>query len=103
MWVDNKDLLCNCPKLNINKKYLLMAKSNTLVRQQQQQQQQQIYDQVNSYEESFNQTKIMSNNIQQQANFAGILLDRETFITEWKPELVKRLRRFMKHYQNGKC
>ena len=34
---------------------------------------------------------------------AGILLDRETFITEWRGVFFRRMRRFHRHFKNGKC
>lgn len=94
LWVDNKDLLCSCPKLKLNRKYVIMAKTNTLVKPQ-------VSETSFELDSYTNQTRITAVNDQSQPS--GILLDRDTFITEWKPELVKRLRRFLKHYQNGKC
>lgn len=35
--------------------------------------------------------------------FAGLLVDRETTIIEWRPNYTRRLRRFVRYYQSGKC
>jgi hypothetical protein len=110
LWVDSKDLLCNCPRIKTNKKYIIMAKSTTLIKQsqlQQSQSQQEASYELNNSENYFNNNqtistlRVVSQIDSEQLN--GILLDRETFIAEWRPELLKRLRRFVKHYQNGKC
>lgn len=86
LWVENRDLTCNCPKLKINKKYLIMTKSYSLVQflKSQSEQANQVY--------SISPTKL-----------AGILLDRETFITEWRGAFLRRMRRFNRHFKNGKC
>lgn len=85
LWVENRDLTCNCPKLKINRKYLIMTKSNTLVQYlKSQSQTSKVY--------SISPTKL-----------AGILLDRETFITEWRGAFLRRMRRFNRHFKNGKC
>lgn len=34
---------------------------------------------------------------------AGLLVDRETSIIEWRPNYARRLRRFIRYYQSGKC
>lgn len=103
VWIDSKDMLCSCPKIKANKKYIIMAKANTLIKQQQQSSQQEAsYELSNSPADISNSTAIINDQKQQQQP-NGILLDRDTFIVEWRPELVKRLRRFVKHYQNGKC
>jgi len=87
-----------------------MAKSTTLIKQsqlQQSQSQQEASYELNNSENYFNNNqtistlRVVSQIDSEQLN--GILLDRETFIAEWRPELLKRLRRFVKHYQNGKC
>lgn len=95
IWLDNKDLLCNCPKLKLNRKYLIMGKSRTLLKGEQ------ILEASNELDISFNRTELISTS--QQKSLKGILLDRDTFITEWRQDLIKRLRRFLKHFQNGKC
>lgn len=34
---------------------------------------------------------------------AGLLVDRDTSIVEWRPNYARRLRRFIRYYQSGKC
>lgn len=34
---------------------------------------------------------------------AGVLVDRDTSIVEWRPNYARRLRRFIRYYQSGKC
>lgn len=38
-----------------------------------------------------------------KSKFAGLLVDRETAIIEWRPNFSRRLRRFLRLYQYGKC
>ena len=137
IWVDNKDLLCNCPKIRINKKYLLMTKSSALlkylniqtvknedldIKDDKIQLNYDLDDEIDSVSKSSNNnnnnnnvtsSKIFESNASKISSysfttnaknqFAGILIDRETFIIEWRNEFNKRLRRFLKHSQNGKC
>lgn len=87
LWIDNRDLKCKCPELLINRKYLLMTKSYALVQYLKSQ-----TTKRENQEYSISQTKL-----------AGILLDRETFITEWRGAFIRRMRRFSRHFRNGKC
>jgi hypothetical protein len=89
LWIDNQDLACKCPELKINRKYLIMTRSYSLV-QYLKSQASQSDGQVNTY--AMTRTKL-----------AGILLDRETFITEWRGQFIRRMRRFSRHFRNGKC
>jgi len=89
LWVDNQDLSCNCPELIINRKYLIMTRSYSLV--------QYLKSQASQSELKENMYAIT------QTKLAGILLDRETFITEWSGKFMRRMRRFSRHFKNGKC
>ena len=102
MWMENRDLLCSCPKLKINKKYLIMTKSYSLV-QFLRSQSNDVYA-LNANKTSSSPYMASTNTYSMSTSkLAGILLDRDTFISEWRGPFVRRLRRFMRHHQNGKC
>lgn len=49
-------------------------------------------------------TSSTSREQQQRARrLAGLLVDRDTSIVEWRPNYARRLRRFIRYYQSGKC
>jgi hypothetical protein len=148
-WINNKDLLCGCPKLRLKRKYLIMMKSNNLLKfVSNQENDQDIDEDVNDDDEeadldanssvtydveennskatekvSINKVELNSTittfspllssttatsiakvrRSRSSANYAGILADRETVIIEWRPEYMRRLRRFVKLHKNGKC
>lgn len=125
MWLDNKDLMCSCPKIKLRRKYLVMAKKDNLLkylgieasRHVHTEQNDNIVninydmelDDVIGSEKTQNQTTtrpVATSKLQvnlRHAGVAGLLVDRETLIIEWRPEFVRRLRRFLKHFQAGKC
>ena len=102
IWLDNKDLLCSCPKIKMRRKYLIMNKNSNLLKY--------INDDYNT-DRDINNSNINNNSTStstsitktSQSKSAGFLIERDTFIIEWKNEYAKRLRRFVKHYNNGKC
>ena len=131
MWLDNKDLLCNCPKIRLRRKYLIMTRGSNLLKyitQAEQGKSQENTDEniqlnydlddddieitlsanktsVKQTPASTTQKTVIETTNTDRANnkLAGILLDRDTFIIEWRNDMAKRLRRFVKYFQNGKC
>jgi len=111
VWFNSKDLSCNCPKIRLRRKYLIMTKSTNLLRNNQP-----IVDVENSvdvdsdfdYDAVSNSTISQTERLQQNVNkiessLNGILIDRDTLVFEWKSHYVRRMRRFSKYFQNGKC
>ena len=118
LWLDSKDYYCGCPKLRTRRKYLVMTKNSNLLK----------YFTQSSVSKSDNVDSIQLNydlsdsedmsgknatynvivdtsSASKNANAAstGILIDRETFIVEWRTQFARRLRRFVKYFQNGRC
>lgn len=86
MWMDNRDLACACPELSVSRKYLVMTKSYSLV--------QYLSAQGNRSSTEYAITR---------SKLAGVLLDRETFVTEWQGTFLRRMRRFNKYNRAGRC
>lgn len=131
MWIDSKDLYCSCPKIRLRRKYLVMSKHSNLLKYLDQPQridetssEEENYDMDSTPNKWINTTRLHSRQIQVQAQsknttrfeidtakpsvssasrFAGLLVDRETAIIEWRPNYVRRMRRFLRYFKNGKC
>jgi len=122
MWVSSKDFYCSCPKIKPRRKYLVMTKNSNVLKYFLSSSTSQkdasspsstIEDLNNSIqlnydlnEDSMNKNSTFvldtSSSTSKQAS-TGILIDRETFIVEWKSQFARRLRRFLKYFQNGRC
>jgi hypothetical protein len=110
LWFNSKDLACNCPKIRLRRKYLIMTKSTNLLRNNQP-----IVDESSAdidsdldYETMSNSTVSQTEREQENVNkiessLNGILIDRDTLVFEWKSHYIRRMRRFSKYFQNGKC
>ena len=96
LWIDNRDLTCKCPELLLNRKYLVMTRSYSLVRYLQS-----INNNNNNSNKEYSIT--VGSGGGNLTKLAGLLLDRETFITEWRGPFIRRMRRFARHFENGKC
>lgn len=121
MWLDNKDIMCSCPKIKLKRKYLIMTKKSNLLKYLPRSegiktpQDESIHlnydldldDSLEAIYGGNNRTTTKLVTIStldiSKPRVAGLLIDRETFIVEWRPEFARRLRRFSKHFQNGKC
>ena len=135
-WIDNKDLMCNCPKMKLKRKYLIMTKTSNLLKYLPTESKETTSDEIayeteDVNEESETTTKenfVTTKNIEEATpanlerivkryadsnivsrieltseKIAGLLVDRETVIIEWRPEFNRRLRRFVKLFKNGRC
>lgn len=120
MWVASKDFYCSCPKIKPRRKYLVMTKNSNVLKYFLSASQKdsssapstivdlndniQLNYDLNEDSINKNSTFVLdtSTNISKRAS-TGILIDRETFIVEWKSHFARRLRRFLKYFQNGRC
>jgi hypothetical protein len=138
-WIDNKDLVCNCPKLRLRRKYLVMIKSSNLLKYLPPKKEEDnasndgAADEDNaSYEtedeDSGSSTAVIDDTTTSVVSVssttvgglvkraaeetrvelsgervAGLLVDRETVIVEWRPEYSRRMKRFVKLLKNGRC
>ena len=112
LWLDSKDYYCSCPKIKPRRKYLVMTKNNNLLKYFSQAAKVENTDANNSiqlnYDLSDNENKnstyvLVDTKSKQTSASTGILIDRETFIVEWRTQFARRLRRFVKYFQNGRC
>jgi hypothetical protein len=140
-WIEKKDLVCNCPKMRLKRKYLVMVKSSNLLKYLPKEEPKSDEDEEITSEDNFSyeaddidqedistsasvisssttptisststefsrlrrrsitETKLELTN----QRLAGLLVDRETVIIEWRPEFQRRMRRFVKLFKNGRC
>ena len=122
IWLANKDFYCSCPKIRPRRKYLVMSKNSNILKyflssptlaspnNDDADNTIQINYEIGGEDESGNSninsnnsTFVLSTNSKSKQTSTGILLDRETFIVEWKSHFARRLRRFLKYFQNGRC
>jgi hypothetical protein len=127
LWIENKDLVCNCPKMRLKRKYLVMVKSSNLLKylpeeeptEEETPEDNFSYETENDADEETSSTSSVSSTTEvvklakraavetklelSSQKLAGLLVDRETVIIEWRPEFQRRMRRFVKLYKNGRC
>lgn len=118
-WIDNKDLTCSCPKLRLRRKYLMMSKSSNLLKYLvgEDATAGKAYD-TTSAEESGETDSAFTNGTStvyktkraeaitakvELGRIAGLLVDRETIIIEWRRDYARRLKRFYRLFKKGKC
>jgi hypothetical protein len=92
LWLNNNDVVCKCPNIEMTKRYLIMIKSNALLSSIEYMKAQAQYDEY-------------SNDMVQQNNdkSSNLLIDEFAFINEWKTDYIKRIRRFTRGSNRGKC
>ena len=113
MWIDSKDLYCSCPKIRLRRKYLVMSKAANLLKylkssSTKSEDELDDEDDDNSVQVNYDEIESSGNNATVKSRvdsnrFAGLLVDRETTMIEWRPTYSRRLRRFVRYYQSGKC
>lgn len=113
LWLNSKDLICKCPKIKLNKKYLIMTKSSSLLSTTEYASNSITktkdnssinnfyYNSGNVDQASKNQTIVSIANKRSANKLNGILMDSNTVILEWRHEFGRRLRRMLR--SQGKC
>jgi hypothetical protein len=119
MWLASKDFYCSCPKIKPRRKYLVMTKNSNILKYflsstpKEASPSSTIDDLNNSIQLNYdlnedpmnkNSTFVLdTSSTKTKKASTGVLIDRETFIVEWKSHFARRLRRFLKYFQNGRC
>jgi hypothetical protein len=91
LWLNNNEIACKCPNIELNKRYLIMLKSNAWLTSLEYMRTQANYDE---YASEVHQANEKSPNL---------IIDTFAYINEWKLDFIKRLRRFTRGSSRGKC
>lgn len=101
LWFDSKDLICKCPKIKMNRKYLIMTNKASLFTSSNNDNQMSTtnvneddYDYY-SYEED--NTHQVGNSNSTTLKTKSALIDHSTIIIEWKNLFTRRLKRLSNH------